>query len=500
MKRGIFSLRRLRWKLTLSYTLVTVVALLALELLFASALIAFLRSDLLPTILVQQLRDEFAPRLEKPLSQDPPNVERLREELTWFAESSDVRGADRGLSNEGGVRLGFNVTPEEGSLFVVDDERRLLVSAPEIESFPEGKRFDAGRVDGLAPLVDAALKGEEKARRLSTTTSEGRVLTVTPIEGEDGRVLGVLVGTFRLPNLTGPLLITVGISAILLTVPAAFLGAIFGFLTAWGLTRRLQRLARAAQAWSHGDFSVTTKDRSKDELGQLSRELNNMAAQLETLIQTRQELATLETRNRFARDLHDSVKQQVFATSLQVAAARALIERDTGAAGDHLAHAEELARQAQRELNVLIHEMRPAALEGKGLATALQDYARDWSQRAEIPAEVHVRGEREAPLEVEQALFRVAQEALANVAKHSGAKNVEVDLIYDTGSLTLRVTDDGRGFDPASPGEGFGLQSMHERLVRLGGRVNVDSAPGKGTRIECVCPLKGSSPKKGKTP
>jgi NarL family two-component system sensor histidine kinase LiaS len=498
MKRGIFSLRRLRWKLTLSYTLVTVVALLALELLLASALVAFVRSDLLPTLLVQQLRDEFAPRLEKPLRQDPPDAERLRDELTWFAEGSDVRGADRPSSD--GVHLGFGVTPDAGSLFVLDDERRLLASVPEVEGFSEGERFDAGRIAGLDPLVDAALGGEEKARSLSANTPEGRVLTVTPIEGKNGRVAGMLVGTFRIPNLTGPLLITVGVSAILLTIPAAFLGAIFGFLTAWGLTRRLQRLARAAQAWSRGDFSVTTKDRSKDELGQLSRELNDMAAQLENLIEARQELATLEARNRFARDLHDSVKQQVFATSLQVAAARALIEQDTEAAKAHLTQADELVRQAQKELNVLIHEMRPAALEGKGLAAALRDYVGDWSQRAEILAEIHVRGEREVPLEVEQALFRVAQEALANVAKHSGAENVEVDLIYDADSLTLRVTDDGRGFDPATPGDGFGLQSMHERLVRLGGRVNVESAAGKGTRIECVCPLRSSSSKKGKAP
>jgi NarL family two-component system sensor histidine kinase LiaS len=308
------------------------------------------------------------------------------------------------------------------------------------------------------------------------------------------------VGTFRIPNLTGPLLITVGVSAILLTIPAAFLGAIFGFLTAWGLTRRLQRLARAAQAWSRGDFSVAVKDRSKDELGQLSRELNNMAAQLENLIQARQELATLEARNRFARDLHDSVKQQVFATSLQIAAARALIERDTEASEAHLTQADELVRQAQKELNVLIHEMRPAELEGKGLAAALRDYVRDWTQRAEIPAEFHVRGEREVSLEAQQALFRVAQEALANVAKHSGAENMEVDLIYNADALTLRIADDGRGFDPAAPGGGFGLQSMHERLARLGGRVNVESAPGKGTRIECVCPLESPSSKKGRRP
>ena len=357
----------------------------------------------------------------------------------------------------------------------------------------EGERFEVDSVPGLAPLVDAALNGEERARDISANTPQGRILTAIPVEDENGRVIGALVGTFRMPNLTGPLLIAVGVSAVLLMIPAAFLGTIFGFFTAWGLTRRLRGLASAAQSWSRGDFSVVTRDRSKDELGQLSRELNDMAAQLESLMQTRGELATLEARNRFARDLHDSVKQQVFATSFQVAAARALIESDAQAAESHLAQADELVRQAQKELNVLIGEMRPAALEGKGLAGALRDYVRGWSQSAEIPAEVHVRGEREAPLQVEQALFRVVQEALANVARHSGAKRAEVDLIYTANTLTLRVSDDGRGFDPADDrDQGFGLQSMRERMEGLGGRVSVESAPGEGTRVTCVCPLDDS--------
>src|ERR687893_170412 len=395
MKDSIFSLRRLRWKLTLSYTLVAVVTLLAVELLAVSALVVFLNSPLFPTLITQQVRDEFVPGLEKPLSQDPPNVERLREELTLSADRSGVRGADAPSPDEPG--FDFRLTPDEGALFVIDEEGRLLVAAPELRGFAEGEPFEADRVPGLDPLVDAALNGEEKARNLSRNTPQGRILTAIPVEDDNGRVIGALVGTFRMPNLTAPLLISVGVSAVLLMVPAAFLGTIFGFFTAWGLTRRLRRLALAARSWSRGDFSVVTRDRSKDELGQLSRELNDMAAQLESLIQARGELATLEARNRFARDLHDSVKQQVFATSLQIAAARALIERDTGSAESHLSQADELVRQAQKELNVLIQEMRPAALEGEGLATALGEYAADWSRRSEISAEVHVRGEREAP-------------------------------------------------------------------------------------------------------
>ena len=493
MKRGFFSLRRLRWKLTLSYTLVTVVALLMAELLLVAALIAFLSSPVLPGFVVQDLKENVAPRLEPALSETPPDAEALRQEMRLLFEEVDA--------GQGAISLDLTLGPGEGYLFVVDDEGRLLASDRGQEGSYEGERPDPGSFPGLDPALTTALEGEEDPWSLQARSPDDRQLyMVAPVKGEDGRILGAVVATSALPDLAVVAFALLGAGAIALAVPAAVIGTIFGFVTAWTLTRRLRRLAQAARAWSQGDFSVTARDRSKDELGQLSRELNNMAGQLENLLQTRGELATLEARNRFARDLHDSVKQQIFATSLQIAAARALIDReDKEAAGSHLAQADELVRLAQKELNVLIHQMRPAALEGKGLSAALGDYALDWSKKSEIPAEVHVRGEREAPLEVEQALFRVGQEALANVARHSGAESVEVDLIYDADRLTLRVADDGRGFDPAKDkGDGFGLRSMSERLAKLGGRVEVESAPGKGTRLDAVCPLDGAAKEKGR--
>jgi two-component system, NarL family, sensor histidine kinase LiaS len=492
MKRGFFSLRRLRWKLTLSYTLVTVVALLMAELLLVAALIAFLSSPVLPGFVVQDLKETVVPRLQPALSETPPDAEALREQLRLFFNEGD---AGQGMGS-----LDLTLGPGDGYLLVVDDEGRLVASDREPEGFSEGELLDPELFPGLDPVLTAALGGEEDTWRLQTRSPDDRQLyTVAPVKNDDGRVLGVVVAVFGLPDLTVLTLVLLSIGAIALTVPAALLGTLFGFVTAWGLTRRLRRLARVAQAWSQGDFSVTARDRSKDELGQLSRELNNMAGQLENLLEARGELATLETRNRFARELHDSVKQQVFATSLQIAAARAMIEQDREAAESHLAQADELVRLAQKELNVLIHQMRPAALEGKGFAAALGDYAADWSRRSEITAEVHVRGEREITLEVEQALFRVAQEALANVSRHSGAKSVEVDLVYEDRDLMLRIADDGHGFDPAKDrGDGFGLRSMSERLAKLGGHVEVESAPGKGTRIVCICPLDGVSEKKDK--
>ncbi len=487
MKPGIFSLRRLRWKLTLSYTAVTVVALLSLELLLIGGLAAFLYSPAPPYLISQWLAGNVSPRLEPYLAQDPPDLEGLR---TTFQEvGGDVGGGEE------------STDPTDLDLFVLAPDRRLLAESSGREDLILGERFEANRFPGLPSLVGDALDNKGDPGPLSASTPERRFLAVVPVRDDGGNVVGLLVGTLHLPNLAGAFAIVAVVGGVLVLAPAAFLGTIFGFLTAWGLTRRIGRLAAAARSWSQGNFSVTAGDRSKDELGQLSRELNQMAGQLEALIETRGELATLEARNRLARDLHDSVKQQVFATSLQLAAARALVERDATAAGTHLDQAADLVRQAQKELNVLIHEMRPAALEGKGLAAALRDYAETWSLGSEIPADVRVRGEREVPLEVEQTAFRVAQEALANVAKHSGASRAGVDLFYTPQSLTLRVTDDGRGFkDAEDTGEGFGLRSMSERASALGGHVEVESAPGKGTRVECVCPLEADVVKKGWRP
>lgn len=287
----------------------------------------------------------------------------------------------------------------------------------------------------------------------------------------------------------------VGLSALILAIPTAVLGLIFGFITARGLTRRLQRLSAASESWSRGDFSAVIRDQSRDELGQLSRELNDMSGQLESLLWAREDLATLETRNRFARDLHDSVKQQVYAASLQVDTARASAGEDT-TTESHLARTNELLAQAQKELNVLIHEMRPTTIEDEGLASALREYAAGWSRGSGIPARVRASEEdkRELPLEVKQAVFRVAQEALANVSKHSGASEAELELSHSAKSVNLRVADDGGGFDTMEdPGEGFGFRSMDERMSRLGGRMDVKSWPGEGTRVSCSCPLDGAA-------
>jgi signal transduction histidine kinase len=253
--------------------------------------------------------------------------------------------------------------------------------------------------------------------------------------------------------------------------------------------QRFDRLAEATLAWSRGDFSVSVADPTRDELGQLAQRLNHMAQQLEQLLSTRRELAAVEERNRLARDLHDSVKQQAFAAAAQVSAAKMLLEREPAAAAAHVEQVERLIYDLRQELTGLIQELRPAALEGKGLASALREYTADWSRQNGIELELRVQGERSLSLDVEQAVFRIVQEALANVARHSEASNAEIELIYTKLAISCTISDDGLGFGPHQEHSSFGLRSMQERASALGGALTVESVSGAGTRISLAVPL-----------
>lgn len=246
----------------------------------------------------------------------------------------------------------------------------------------------------------------------------------------------------------------------------------------------------AADAWSRGDFSVLAADTSTDELGHLSNRLNLMAEQLESLLNSHHELAGIQERSRLARELHDSVKQQVFATTMQVGAAKALLPGDPDEALQHLAEAEKLSRQSQEELAMLIQEMRPPVLERNDLAEALENYTVDWTRQTGIQAQVYVQDSRPLPVDLEQTLYRVAQEALSNVARHSAASTVELLLAYEVGIVKLSVDDNGRGFDLSkAKNQGFGLQTMRERVESMGGWLVVDSEPGHGAKVIAQIPI-----------
>jgi NarL family two-component system sensor histidine kinase LiaS len=479
----------LGWKLTLSYTLVTVVALLVVEIAVVSVgVMVVFNSNFLPRLAAQALTG-ISPQLVPYLDGPSPDINGLS---SWLANISVNGYAYYGPN---GQEIDFDpnsFTRDDSQFLILDTTKVILASLPSNSNTPVSQVLDVSSVSELGPLVDLALSGEDDYHRLYAVTQQKKLLVAAPVVAENGKVLGAMVFTgtlMRLDRSFGQVPALLGGSLLLFTCAAGTVGTVFGLITARGLTRRLRRVTQSADAWSRGDFSVTIPDRSNDELGQMALHLNRMSQQLENLLHTRQELASLEERNRLARDLHDSVKQQVFATAMQVGAARELLPGNPSQAGERLAEAEQLALQAQHELNALIRELRPAVLENKGLVKALREYLADWSKQTGIPFDLRLLGERIIPLEIEQTLYRVVQEALNNVTRHSGATDVEVHLTWESTQVILGIIDNGHGFDLlAAEGTGIGLQSMRERVQGSGGMFSVESSLN-GTRIEAVIPI-----------
>lgn len=274
-----------------------------------------------------------------------------------------------------------------------------------------------------------------------------------------------------------------GGSVIVFLLGAGTVGLAFGVVAARGLVRRLQTTTSVVDSWSQGDFSHFVPDTTEDELGQLVRSLNQMAHQLQLLRSTRQDVATLAERQRLARDLHDSVKQQVFAVSLHISTVRAFWGHDEQAAQTALLKAEELIQQAQQELTTLIHALRPVVLEGRSLPDALRAYIHSFQKQTGIAVELQVQGDAQIASAIEEACFRVAQEALANVARHSQALCAQIHLNIAR-TVTLIISDNGWGFDLQSRNNlGIGLSSMRERVQALGGHLTIQSEKEQGTAI-----------------
>jgi len=481
--------RTLGWKLTLSYTLVTVIALLVVEMaLLGVVVILLFDSNFLPRLAAQAVVGT-APQLAAYLDDQTPDVNGLN---SWLANISVNGYSYRGST---GQYIEFDpnsLTGKDSQILILDSRKIVLATFPPRTDSTVGEPNHVSSRIELGPLVDMALSGEDDYRQLYTVTSERMLMVAAPVKSEDNTVLGVMVFTgtlIRLEKSFGKVPALLGGSLLLFTCAAGIVGTVFGLITAHGLTRRLRAVTQSADAWSRGDFSATIADRSSDELGQMARHLNRMSQQLENLLQTRQELATLEERNRLARDLHDSVKQQVFATAMQIGAARELLPGNPTGAEDRLAEAEQLSRQAQQELNTLIRELRPAVLENKGLVKALREFLADWTKQTGIPVDLRLLGERIIQLDVEQTLYRVVQEALANVTRHSGATGVDVHLAWESMRVFLRIADNGHGFDiSAAEGKGVGLQSMRERVQGSGGTFSVES-DANGTKIEAILPI-----------
>jgi signal transduction histidine kinase len=237
------------------------------------------------------------------------------------------------------------------------------------------------------------------------------------------------------------------------------------------------------------------------EQARLYERLSNARERYQRLLQhvlTAQE----EERKRIARELHDETSQMLTGLALNLQAAMDIAQMDdikNDRMEERLRKAHSLAVQASMEITKLINDLRPTLLDSLGLAPAIRRYVETWLQPIGIRASVATRGHERLPSEIEVALFRITQEAINNIMKHSEAEEVVIDLRCDGDKCTLRIEDDGKGFDVQEitqvekTGRGVGLFGMKERVTLVGGSCSVQSQPGQGTIITSEVPLSGSA-------
>jgi signal transduction histidine kinase len=502
-------IRQLRWKLTLSYTLVTVGTLMVISLVLGGILlirifqaVRYQPPGYSPEGYIASFmntKNDTSSYLYycQTLSQTPQDlnlVNRMLAKLqSQFAKYELFRIGQLTVTASTIAELRVAVFKPDGTL--------IGASVPDDPAFrgQVGKIFDTTRVPGLEGPFRSALAGATDPNLLYTELEKDqRYIFAAPCfnraGGDSNQVMGVIAILIdAVPTEEEvPLYLSrvAGRSLIVFFLITGITGATFGYFFSHGLAKRFDQLSSTTDLWSEGDFSRYIDDSTGDEISQFAQRLNNMARQLQSLLRNRQDMAVSEERNRLARDLHDSAKQQAMAASLELGTALTLFERDPQCAKSHLVEADGLVDAVRKELTNLVHELRPQDMDGGDFSDTLKEYAIEWSHRNEIELDFNIEGSNEISLETRQTLFRIAQEALANVARHSSAKCVDLSLEYGMNEVTMSIKDDGCGFDPSAPHGGIGLNSIAERAMVLGGKMSVESVPSQGTQIIVTLPSK----------
>jgi len=283
------------------------------------------------------------------------------------------------------------------------------------------------------------------------------------------------VGTWIHIKVTPPFWVTWWFRGI---VTLTFVGVAFG-----GLRLRIRNL----QARSR-ELEKQVEERTVE----LRQEISQRTQAEETLRQREREKVVGEERNRLARDLHDSAKQEALAASFHLDTALTLFEHDPKIVKNHLVEADKLIESVRRELTDLIHELRPSSMNGERFDETINEYLVEWAHQTGIGTNLDVTGFVDLSLEIKQAIYRIMQEALANVARHSSADQATVAMEYGDSCVKLSICDNGKGFDTQQHYNGIGLESMRERAESFNGDFQIESETDQGTKIIVTFPIEAN--------
>lgn len=270
-------------------------------------------------------------------------------------------------------------------------------------------------------------------------------------------------------------------SIFLCSVP---IGIACGLIASRYVTRQLEKMNKVTESWRQGNFEARIALPNDDVLIQHSRHLNAMAQDLEMYLKLKQSLAVSDERNRLARELHDTVKQKLFALGLQLAVAKtkpAVMD----IAGEHILEAEVITRETQHDLMEIITQLRPSSSNKASLRECIDMIAIDFRRRFHVDIKINFPDTIQLDSFIEHHVLRIVQESLMNAVRHGEAsKIIIIGKLNDNNIAALTITDNGSGFDVNKQSKGFGITSMHERARALPhGILDIKSSSSAGTQI-----------------
>jgi len=280
------------------------------------------------------------------------------------------------------------------------------------------------------------------------------------------------------------------------------IGILFGFISGHLWRKQLQ----SVDGWLHQieeGRPLEMESAPLSEIQMISNRISKIQKQINEQAKLSQRLATeaaedqeirmqeiiFQERNRLARELHDSVSQQLFAASMLMSAINEVKTPSDDWETKQLKMVEEMIHQSQLEMRALLLHLRPVALKGKSLQDGVKELLVELSQKVTMNIHSKIEG-FSVEKGIEDHLFRILQESLSNTLRHAKATLLDVLLIKRDGFIILRVTDDGIGFDVDEDKAGsYGMQNMYERAVEIGGNLKIVSLINKGTRLEVKIPI-----------
>lgn len=299
---------------------------------------------------------------------------------------------------------------------------------------------------------------------------------------------------------------TIMLSILLLgTVISVITTIYFGYPFSNWLKEKLQSITEASDAFSRGKLDYRIPIDGCNEIDEVSSQFNNMANLIEKQVSALQDLVTentnlvnqiksnviIDERRKLATELHDAVSQQLFAISMNISSMIPLMQKDSERAEKTLEQIEGMVEIAQLELRALIMHLRPVDLDGISLCQGIEQLLNELEQKhPKIKWNWELNDAIDLSRGIEDQIFRIIQESVSNMLRHSEASNFNLKMSFEKKRVLLFLEDDGQGMDLTKKKKSsYGLQIMRERVEGLGGRFDIISYPGKGTRIEIRIPL-----------